>query len=276
MHYAGPMTAPEPPSGVGLTALAVARVRARESTRPDRLFDDPFAAAFVAAAPDAYPEARRPTAEQRTVGAAFATHAILRTRYYDEYLLAACATGIRQVVLLAAGLDTRAYRLPWPDGVRLSEVDLPEMLAFKENVLAGNAPRCLRTTVAADLRDDWTIPTLDPALPTAWLVEGLLIYLDHDTAERLLTTVTNLSAPGSQIALEHGTGSPSALVTRARTDGAMARYTPLWRGGLRVDTADWLRDHGWRPTVHRLAELATRYGRPLSGDTSSGLLNAVR
>lgn len=276
MHYAGPMTAPEPPSGVGLTSLGVARVRARESTRPDRLFDDPFAAAFVAAAPDAFPEARRPNATQRSVGADFATHAVLRTRYYDEYLIAASAAGIRQVVLLAAGLDTRAYRLPWPDGVRLSEVDLPEVLEFKDKVLAGETPRCVRATVPADLRHDWSVPGFDATAPTAWLAEGLLIYLTHETAERLLTHVTALSAPGSQIAVEHGTGDPSALVARARHDSSMSRYTPLWRGGLHVDTADWLREHGWHPTVHRLSDLAVRYGRPLRGESASGLLNAVR
>ena len=262
------------PSGVGLTALGVARVRAHESTRPDRLFEDPFAAKFVAAAPHAFPEP--PTREQRSIGAAFATHAVLRTRYYDEYLLAACATGIRQIVLLAAGLDTRAYRLPWPNDVHLSEVDLPEVLAFKETVLHNEHPRCTRTTVPADLRDDWTIPGLDPARPTAWLAEGLLIYLTHDAAERLLTKITDLSAPGSQLAVEHGTGNPPDLVVRATTDAAMSRYSKLWQGGLRVDIADWLREHGWHPTVHRLSDLATRYGRPLPGESTSGLLNAAR
>lgn len=127
--------------GVGKTALGVALVRAHESHRPDRLFDDPYAAAFVAAAPTRFPgRPRRLPTRAPGVGAAFAASAVLRTRFFDDYLRQAAATGCGQVVLLAAGLDTRAYRLAWPAGTHLFELDLP-----------------------ADLRDDWDAVSALPA-----------------------------------------------------------------------------------------------------------------
>jgi methyltransferase (TIGR00027 family) len=264
----------QPLVGVGRTALGVARVRAHESARPDRLFYDPYAAEFVAAAPGVIPE---PDGDRKHVGMIFAMHAIIRTRYYDDYLLAA---GLPQVVLLAAGLDTRAFRLPWPSGTHVYEVDLPDVLAFKENVLADATPNCRRTTVPADLREDWstalTDAGFDPAQPTAWLVEGLLIYLDNEAAERLLTEITVRSAPGSQVAFEYTTTATAGVLTQARATPAMAGYSSLWQGGLTGDSADWLRDHGWQPSVHPLGDLAAGYGRPLRGTSASSLLSAVR
>jgi methyltransferase (TIGR00027 family) len=267
-------------AGVGRTALGVAAVRAQESGRPDRLFDDPLAASFVAAVPDAFPGRAERTGEQRSVGAAFAAHAVLRTRFYDDYLLAA---GTGQVVLLAAGLDTRAFRLPWPTRPRVFELDLPEVLAFKQTVLDARAatPAGPRITVAADLSSpDWpdrlVAGGFDPLLPTAWLIEGVLIYLTHEAADALLTTVDRLSAPGSRVAFEYRTGATDDLVDRARATSSMAGYAELWQGGLAVDAVDWLRDHGWRPTVHPLAELAVDYGRPLRRTAASSLLDAVR
>ena len=135
------------PTGVGKTALGVAMVRAEESRRSDRLFDDPYAAAFLAAAPGAFEREQRAVttgvADMAAWGTAFWTQTVIRTRFYDDYLLDAAHGGIRQVVLLAAGLDTRAYRLAWPDGLRLFEVDLPEVLQFKQRVLdeQADAPR---------------------------------------------------------------------------------------------------------------------------------------
>jgi methyltransferase (TIGR00027 family) len=264
-------------TGVGVTALGVAQVRAHEQTRPDRLFDDPYAAAFVAAAPGVLPDRGNPA---DAVGAAFAVHTIMCTRFYDDYLLAACESGLRQIVLLAAGLDSRAFRLPWPDGVRLFEIDLPDVLAFKHHVLTSARPRCARTAVAVDLRGDWatalTRAGFDSALPTAWLIEGLLIYLTDTDADRLLTVVDSLSIPESQLASEYTTSATSGLLDRAGNLPRMRRYSSLWRGGLAGDEADWLREHGWQPTSHALGDLAARYGRPIATMSASSLLSAVR
>ena len=267
------MGSAEPLSGVGGTSLGVARARAWESRRPDGLFDDPYAKAFVAASPPASAPARPGGSRAR-----LAFHVIIRTRFYDDYLLGACEAGCRQVVLLAAGLDTRAYRLPWPDGVRLYELDLPEVLSFKDEVLTGEnaVARCSRTTLPVDLREDWpdrlVEAGLDPSRPTAWLIEGLLVYLTADEAARLLTRVGDLSAPGSRVSFERNNAA-AVIAEQDRT--GIEEYADLWKGGLGPDTAGWLADHGWRTENHELTTVAAAYDRPLPDPSLSGFLTAT-
>jgi methyltransferase (TIGR00027 family) len=277
-----------PLGGVEKTALGVAMVRAWESRRPDRLFDDPYAQAFVDAAPDAFPEAANSHEELAARGpmgeiaAQFSLHGVIRTRFFDDYLTAATAAGCSQVVLLAAGLDTRAFRLAWPERTRLFEVDLPDVLAFKDAVLAarGAAARCERTTVPADLRADWASALnaagYDPGRPTAWLVEGVLIYLTADEAGRLLGDVTRLSVPGSRLSFEHNPMIAASLTDEARQSPTLREYTSLWKGGLGPDTPLWLTRRGWRPELHDLAALAASYHRPALGEAHGGFLTAVR
>ncbi|MGI5224185.1 SAM-dependent methyltransferase [Actinoallomurus sp. CA-142502] len=261
-----------PLNGVGGTSLGVARARAWESRRPDRLFDDPYAAEFVAAGGSG---GRAPLSPAR---ARLAFHVIIRTRFYDDFLLAACDSGCRQVVLPAAGLDTRAYRLPWPPAVTLYELDLPEVLAFKDRVLAGAGaePRCARTAVPVDLREDWprrlTDAGFDASAPTAWLVEGLLVYLSPEDADRVLSRVGALSAPGSRISLERNN---AASVIAEEDRGGIEEYADLWQGGV-GDTAGRLAGDGWQTEVHELADVAASYGRPAPSSSLSGFLTATR
>ena len=254
---------------VSKTAVGVARIRAMESERPDRLFDDPWAPKFCAAAPDLMP-----LGEPTPLGRALAFQVVIRTRFYDDYLL---DSGCAQVVLLGAGLDSRAYRLDWPAGTSLYEVDLPGVLAFKENVLGGAEPRCTRVVVPADLSENWEKPLHEagfrPELPTAWLAEGLLAYLTPEDADRLLATVTALSAPGSRIASERGDRSLREEVNKS---GAAHRFAPLWKGGLGRPTAEWLTENGWQPTEHSLDDVAEGYHRPLGRESTSGFATAIR
>ncbi len=279
------MSSGNAPTGVGKTALGVAMVRAQESRRSDRLFDDPYAAAFLAAVPGVFDhEQRAATARVGGIaawGAAFSSHAVIRTRFFDDYLLNAAERGIRQVVLLATGLDTRAYRLAWRAGTRLFELDLPGVLDFKQRVLAEQAAvaRCERRAIATDLRGDWTTPLinagLQPVEPIAWLAEGLLIYLSADEAAHLLATVGDLSAAGSRVAFEFEDLGTDTMREQARTTPAMAEYTALWKGGL-PDAPDWLAEHRWRPEVHNRAEVTARYGRVVSGLSAGGFVTATR
>jgi methyltransferase (TIGR00027 family) len=273
--------------GAGKTALGMALVRARESQRPDRLFDDPYAQAFADAAPGAFSEEAASARERgggtlASLGEVFAFHAVIRTRFFDDYLIAAAAAGCRQVVLVAAGLDSRAFRLHWPTGVRLFELDLPGVMAFKETVLArrGARPSCERMVIPADLRRPWTAKLtgagFDRTTPTAWLAEGLLLYLTADEAARLLTDIGELSGPGSQLSFEHGGIAGSALLTQARALPAMDQYTTLWEGGLGEDAPGWLSRHGWQPQFHDRAELAAAYGRPVPQALGEGFLTAIR
>jgi methyltransferase (TIGR00027 family) len=270
--------------GVSETALGAALMRAEESLRPDRLFDDPYAAAFVAAAPPLFPD--MPTAsddaELAALEAMFRADIVVRTCFYDEYLSAACAAGCRQVVLLAAGLDARAFRLDWPRGVRVFELDLPEVLAFKETVLARHRaePRCARTTVAVDLRDDWpdrlTAAGFDPSVPAAWAAEGLLAYLSNDDAVRLLEAVGELSTSGSRLSLEHAEFDDDSTLTRARAVPAMSEVTSMWAGGLSEDAAHWLRRHEWQVRTYDRSMLAASHGRPMPDGLTAGFLTAVK
>lgn len=282
------MTAPPPLAGVGKTALGVAAVRARESRRPDRLFHDPYAQAFVDAAPGALPDEPvtgpdlAAMGAMASLGAVFYAHGVLRTRFFDDYLLAATTAECAQVVLLAAGLDTRAYRLAWTAGVHLFEVDLPGVLNFKQRVLArqGAQPRCARVVVPADLRGDWpgalVSAGLRPAVPTAWLAEGLLVYLSAGEATGLLDSIGTLSPPGSQLAFEHGGMVDDSVLHRARAMPAMAEYTALWKGGLGDDAPALLTRRGWRVQTHDRVALAASLGRPDPDDSTGGLLTAKR
>jgi methyltransferase (TIGR00027 family) len=246
------------------------------------LFDDPFAAAFVAAMPDAYsPQTERSDAAE-LIRTRIALQVVVRTKFYDDYLLAAAADGIRQIVLLAAGLDTRAFRLPWPDGTTVFEVDLPETTSFKNNVLAGLSPQptTTRQVVVADLTADWpttlTAADFDVSQPTAWLIEGLLVYLSHDDAARLLGAVAELSAPGSRLSCEQGRGVQQLQqMAAARSAAGASEAVALWQGGIE-DVSGWLDRHGWTTEKHDLGALAETYGRGTAIESSSGFVIARR
>jgi methyltransferase (TIGR00027 family) len=252
-------------AAVARTALGIAVARAAESARADRLFHDPLAADLLAAAgPDAVafwtegPGAR--------LAAAMGDYVALRTRYFDDYVTTACAAGCRQVVLVAAGLDTRAFRLRWPAGVRLFELDQPAVLAVKRSVLDQTDHRagCAHASVPVDLRTDWATPLREhgfrPGEPTAWLVEGLLVYLTAVEADRLLAAISALSAPGSRLAVEYTT-RPMLAAPDADGNGVVGFLADLWRNDMSGDPADWLAAHGWRANRRALPDLAAALGR---------------
>ncbi|MBS1694843.1 MAG: SAM-dependent methyltransferase [Actinobacteria bacterium] len=177
------------------TGLLVAAIRARESSREDRLFTDPFADRLAGrTGRDLLAAAMAATGEQAT------QQIVIRTRFWDDALLRAVPT-VPQVVLLAAGMDARAYRLPWPEGTTVFELDQPEVIAAKADLLAGDRPRCRRAPIGIDLAGEWPralrAQLHDPNVPTVWLVEGLLQYLDEDAVRTLFRRVDELSAPGS-------------------------------------------------------------------------------
>jgi methyltransferase (TIGR00027 family) len=238
-------------------------------------FSDPYAQAFVAAAADALPSGV-PGSGDPMAGVMHA--AVVRTRFFDDFLMDACVSGYRQVVLVAAGLDTRAFRLPWPAGVSLFEIDLPAVLAFKEQVLTstGAVPHCRRVAVAAELREGWPSQLITvgftPATPTAWLVEGLLIYLTADEATALLRAVTGLSASASLLSCEcPATNRPSDSVAPR-----LAQFTQMWKGGLGRELPQWLTRHGWQVRIEDRDRIADAYGRPSPVPSDGGYLISMR
>jgi methyltransferase (TIGR00027 family) len=261
-------------TGVGLTALAVAGGRAIETHRPDRLVADPYAEAFVQAARPPVPIPTRPGADHHPAipWESMATYMGVRSKFFDEFFASASEAGIRQVVLFAAGLDCRAFRLDWPSGTAVYELDAPRVLDFKDQVLdrQGVRPRCERRKVACDLREDWPSALreagFDPGVPTAWLAEGLLPFLPDDAKETLLSRLNEVSASGSRIAAEHLNGDVATLL-REPAFGEMANrfgfdLSELWPANQNHDVAGWLTGHGWAVTTDPAIAVADRYGRP--------------
>jgi methyltransferase (TIGR00027 family) len=270
-------------SSVGATATMVAASRALASREPDPLLDDRFAEPLVRAVGHPFftrmldgeiPLDNDPdhdqvpfTLQQRREQIA------VRTRFFDDFFSGATAAGIRQAVILAAGLDARAYRLSWPAGTVIFEVDQPEVINFKSLTLAqiGAEPTAERRAVGVDLRDDW--PTalcdhvFDTTAPTAWIAEGLLPYLPPEAQDRLLDNITALSAPGSRLATENINDMSVFTDERARS------LRSNWRKhGLDIDVAElvWLgprsqagehlKSTGWRVTQYATEHLYADYG----------------
>ncbi|HUB58362.1 MAG TPA: class I SAM-dependent methyltransferase [Mycobacterium sp.] len=262
-------------SSVGYTALLVAGWRALHAVSAQPLVRDDFAKHFIAASADPYLTgqlANPGTSEGATV---FPRLYGVQTRFFDEFFMSAAERGIRQVVIVAAGLDSRTYRLQWPSGTTVFEVDQPKVLEFKQRVLAehGAEPAAHRVAVAADLRDDWSIPLraagLDPQRPTAWSVEGILPYLTGEAQDTLFTRIGDLSAAGSRLAI----GALGSCLDEDRLAAMEKTYPGLNLSGdvkfsaltysdaEKARPAAWLADHGWSVEPLRTnPELQAEYG----------------
>ncbi|MFC9440538.1 SAM-dependent methyltransferase [Nocardia sp. NPDC057030] len=273
-------------SSVGATATMAATARAI-ATRADRaLIDDPFAEPLVrAVGVDLLTQlASGEVPPGDLVEQVWIDVAKVRTKFYDEFFLDATTAGIAQVVILASGLDSRAYRLSWPAGTVVYEVDQPPVIEFKTRALAelGATPTADRRAAAVDLRDDWPAALeaagFDPARPTAWSAEGLLGYLPPDAQDRLLDTITRLSAPGSRLATE---SKPNPQPGQDdRTKERLHRISERWRAndfdtdmarlryyGERNEAAPYLAGRGWALNAITLRDLlAANDLQPLTGD----------
>ncbi|MBF6327777.1 class I SAM-dependent methyltransferase [Nocardia transvalensis] len=264
-------------TGVGSTALFVAAARALAGREPNAVAEDPFAEVFLRAAGQEWADLLDGKVTEHPLldpgfGAAFREFQSARTKYFDDYFRAAADTGIRQVVILAAGLDSRAYRLPWPDGTVVYELDRPQVLEFKRETLSdnGDKARARRREVAVDLRDDWPAALrdngFDPAAPTAWLVEGLVIYLPAAAVEQLFDHIAQLSASGSRVAVEEMDPLPEAtradFATRDDADEhGKAEWVHLIYNEVRPETAPWFTARGWDATRVTIPDYLEALGR---------------
>jgi methyltransferase (TIGR00027 family) len=253
-------------SSVGATATGAAASRALASKQPNPLINDPYADALVKAvglehlnklADGELDYGDDPLFNRQQMCEQIA----VRTRYFDDFFIGAVSAGIRQAVILASGLDTRAYRLAWPRDAVVFEIDQPQVIEFKTRVLAdlGAEPAADRRVVPIDLRDDWPAALrdsgFDPGAPTAWIAEGLLIYLPPDAQDRLFDNITALSAPGSRLATEHMDiqGSPDEwterLSERSRRMGSNLNLTELFYTAERNAAGKYLTSKGWDVTI---------------------------
>jgi methyltransferase (TIGR00027 family) len=272
-------------TSVGSTALFVATARALEAQKPDPLAVDPFAEVFCHAVGGDVADVlhgKNPEHELKKPGWGehFVNFQGARTRYFDDYFRRAADAGVRQVVILAAGLDSRAYRLPWPDGTTIFELDRPQVLDFKREVLAeqGAKPNAERREVAIDLREDWPQALqdrgFDGAKPSAWIAEGLLIYLPAAAEQQLFTGIDALAASASHVAVEDGTPMSrdeyQAAVEEERA-GDQRVWAQLVYNERHAPADQWFGEHGWTAVATPLADYLRDMGRPVPApDTEAG------
>ena len=272
--------------GVESTAVFVAAARALEAQKPDPLAIDPYAEVLCRAAGGDWAdllEGRDPghTLTSQEFGEHIVNFLGARTRYFDEYFHQVARAGVRQVVVLGAGLDSRAYRLPWPEGTRVFELDLPAVLSFKRTVLDGHGATAAadRYEIAVDLREDWPTALCDsgfrPDRTSAWIAEGLLNYLRATAQERLFTGIHALSAPGSHLALEERTPmDPEVFQAKAREaedrrfDNHRGQWWDLVHYEQHAPAAQWFNDRGWSATATALTDYLQAVGRSTSSADS--------
>ncbi len=261
-------------SGVGVTALGVAGARAAENNRSDRLAHDPYAEPLVTAANSDLPLLGEEASE--ALGS-FWDSAVgymgVRTRHFDDFFEQAAADGIRQAVILASGLDTRAFRLNWPDGTRVFEIDQPLVLRFKDQALRdiGATANSDHHPVPIDLREDWATALadagFDTAQPTAWLAEGLLPYLPAEAEQSLLRIVHEFSAQGSRIAIEDFSNSEPATTSTSTMQEVASSwgidFEQLLSDEERPEAGTTLAGLGWSVQRQPARELARGFGRDL-------------
>jgi methyltransferase (TIGR00027 family) len=240
------------------TARWTAAVRARESARQDRLLNDPWAASLAGKEGEEWIEHR---SEDSVVPI------VLRTRFFDDFLQRITLhNALQQVVLMAAGLDTRGFRLSWPDQTRLFELDQPSLLEYKEQKLRSAAaqPTCTRQTIKADLTGPWKELLIkagfDPQLPSGWLLEGFLFYLSTANLTHLLDEVTSLAAPGSWMGFDiiNSTMLTSPL-TRQWLQMQADSGAP-WIGTL-DDPVGFLVTRGWKAFLTQAGADDANHGR---------------
>jgi methyltransferase (TIGR00027 family) len=244
------------------TALWAASMRAREHARDDRLFEEPLAQLL---ATEHGPQIMRGFEGEVQQGVEDPALAV-RTRFFDEAIGRAIGGGVRQFVFVAAGMDTRAYRLAWPAATVVFELDRPALLDLKRTLVSGSGaePGSALRPIGVDLLEDWTTPLLDggfaPAEPALWLVEGLLYFLSAHERDQLLKEITSLSGPGSHILADYVTqtslDSPRMDAWRTK----MAASGHPWKSGS-DDPESLFAGMGWRATVTAYGSPAADYGR---------------
>ncbi|OBK26541.1 SAM-dependent methyltransferase [Mycobacterium asiaticum] len=260
-------------SGVGYTALLVAGWRALHAVSRQPLVRDDYAKLFIEASADPYLMGLLANPGSSEHENAFPRLYGVQTRFFDDFFTSAGVAGIRQAVIVAAGLDSRAHRLEWPSGTTVFEIDLPKVLEFKAQVLGehGKRPKADLRAVAADLRTDWAAALVaagfDPRRASAWSLEGLLPYLTSAAHESLFAGITELGAPGSRVAvgalgsrLDHDKLAaledehPGVNVAGDIDFSSLTYENP-------VDPAEWLAGHGWAvEPVRNTLELQAGYG----------------
>jgi methyltransferase (TIGR00027 family) len=288
---------------VGATALGAAAVRAFEAVADSPLFTDPYAQFFIDAAAEAgittkYGGIRAEEFSDPALAdfvRSMSNFAASRTKYFDDFFSAAVGAGVRQFVGVAAGLDTRAWRLSELGGCTVYEIDQPGVLQFKADTLRtrGGSPTATYVAVPIDLRDDWPTALRQAGFrdsePTGWSIEGLLPYLPPDAQNGLFEHICTLSAPGSHLVVDayrpqfygetmlHTTFEQMDRAVRSdpSSDNDTRIYSEdLFFTGVRADVAEWLTEHSWITTSVPSVDAMARFGRPAAPTVDAATLSS--
>jgi methyltransferase (TIGR00027 family) len=283
-------------SSVGATATMVAAARAVASEQDNPIINDRYAAPLVRAVGLDYftrlvdgqvPEVTSDESRERELQVMSDSIAV-RTRFFDDFFLEAARAGVDQSVILAAGLDARSYRLSWPRGTVVYEIDQPKVIQFKNATMSalGATPSAHRKAVSIDLRDDWPAALrrcgFDPNRATAWSAEGLLMYLPPEAQDRLFDNITALSGPGSRVATEYHPDSGVPMVERAQQFsqrwanlGCDIDLSGLFWEGERSNVVDYLTGLGWQARTKPRRELYADYGLAFPDDPALSQLRNI-
>ena len=249
---------------LGLTSRWVAASRALETESAAPLFRDPLARALASEAGFAM---RAAVNAEHGAPSTPGQYLTIRTRFFDDAIVEAVTSlGLRQMVLVAAGMDARAFRLDWPPGTVLFELDRADVFAEKEPMLRqlGAIPLCDRRVVRCDLAEPWaeqiSAAGFDPARPAAVLIEGLLCYLARDDVDALMRRLRAVTAAGSWLGLDvlgiEALTSPLIATHLAR----LRQLGCPWVFGVENPEA-FLSAHGWDARVVMAGDEAANYGR---------------
>lgn len=238
-------TKPEPDRFVPFTARLMAAMRAKETTRPDRLFNDSFAEQLAGEEAFTFLE-KKLKGEDRA-------YVAVRTRFFDDFLFHS-RTQVNQIVILASGMDTRAYRLPWSPESKIYELDQPQVLETKAAILCDATPNCQHYTIPTDLTQPWSHLLLEqryqPNLPSFWLLEGLLMYLTEPQVRQLLETISQLATIDSYLGLD--------LVNVKSIE--YEPYKGYFRSGFDCPEK-LLAEYGWKAEVIQPGDESAHFGR---------------
>ncbi|MFA5709600.1 class I SAM-dependent methyltransferase [Mycolicibacterium sp.] len=277
-------------TSVGSTALFVAAARAVEAQKPNPAAVDPYAEVFCRAVGGPWAAVLDGTVPNHKLAGDFGVHFVnfqgVRTRYFDSFFADAAAGGVRQVVIFAAGLDSRAYRLDWPADTVIYELDRPQILDFKRTVLEerGETPMAARVEIPVDLRDDWPRALreagFDHTAPAAFIAEGLLIYLPAAAQDSLFRGIDALAAPGSFVGVEEGEPMPAeafeaAKAAESAADEENSFFTLVYNEQFaRAD--DWFGARGWDTVTTPLLQYLGELGRvvPDTGTQADAMIRA--
>lgn len=277
-------------TSVGSTALFVAASRALEAQKPEPLAVDRYAAEFCRAVGGEWADVIDGSGPEHALHTEFGEHFVnfqgARTKYFDAYFHRVAEAGVRQIVLLAAGLDSRAYRLPWADGTVVYELDQPQVLQFKRETLErlGVTSTAERREIAVDLREDWPQALrengFDPSQRSAWIAEGLLIYLPGSAQAQLFAGIDQLAAPGSFMAVEEAVPMDQEAFETKRTEGLAAgeenSFFTLVYNEQHAPAEEWFSGHGWSAETTSLLDYLRSVGRPVPDpDSEAGLMTGT-